>query len=82
MHGPLDVKLLHHAYIIIVTATHGIQLDHTNTEGLIMFCKIIYVYYENHTKHTDTICKQTSTVRMLKQAVHLTTSCFKRLKVT
>jgi hypothetical protein len=30
--------------------THGIQSDHINTEGLIMFCKIIGIYYETY-KH-------------------------------
>ena len=32
MHGPLNVKV-----------THGIQSNHTNTEGLIVFSKIIDV---------------------------------------
>jgi len=59
MHGPLNVKV-----------THGIQSDYSNTEGLIKICQIIGVYYVNHMKHTNAICKQTSKFRMLKQAVY------------
>jgi hypothetical protein len=39
-----------------------------------VFKETIAVYFENHKKHTNTLCEQNAELRSLKQVVHIVTT--------
>jgi hypothetical protein len=46
----------------------------TTINWLILFREIIAVYPENHTKHTNTLCRQSAELLILKYVVHIITT--------
>jgi hypothetical protein len=75
----LTLQRLSFFQIIYINSVRASQQTHyvsaTTTNRLMLFRKIIAVYCENYTKHTNTICGQKMrSISVLKQVVDILTT--------
>jgi hypothetical protein len=54
----------------------GFKTKKKKPNRLMLFGEAVAVYCENHTEHTDTLCRQMGSVCTLEQVVHIVTTEF------